>query len=253
MKKYKALMLDVDGTLSPYSATKLPIMPSEQVINSIKVAQNIVSVGLATSRPLIKVKPIINKIDLNGYSILHNGAQIIDASLQTVWKKPICNEALRQLFQLSLDYKANTYFSNFENNIHLENIDQLLSNSVADYFLDGIESYDIDAIENKLSQIPNIAVHKLSSKWENKYELSVTHAGATKETAIHEVAQLLRITPQEIISVGDGHNDIPLLMACGLKIAMENAVDELKSIADFIAPSVDEDGVITVIKKFIIS
>ena len=129
----------------------------------------------------------------------------------------------------------------------------MLSNSVADYFLDGIESYDIDAIENKLSQIPNIAVHKLSSKWENKYELSVTYVGATKETAIHEVAQLLRITPQEIISVGDGHNDIPLLMACGLKIAMENAVDELKSIADFIAPSVDEDGVITVIKKFIIS
>ena len=52
--------------------------------------------------------------------------------------------------------------------------------------------------------------------------------------------------------MGDGYNDFPLLMACGLKIAMGNAVPELKAIADFIAPSVEEDGVATVIEKFIL-
>ena len=41
-------------------------------------------------------------------------------------------------------------------------------------------------------------------------------------------------------------------MACGLKIAMGNAVPELKAIADFIAPTVEEDGVATVIEKFVL-
>lgn len=42
------------------------------------------------------------------------------------------------------------------------------------------------------------------------------------------------------------------LMACGLKVAMGNAVSELKTIADYIAPTIDEDGVADVIEKFIL-
>ncbi|HXS15232.1 MAG TPA: HAD hydrolase family protein, partial [Candidatus Saccharimonadales bacterium] len=61
------------------------------------------------------------------------------------------------------------------------------------------------------------------------------------------------ISTEEIIGIGDGHNDFPLLMACGLKVAMGNAVDDLKAIADYIAPSVDEDGVADVIEKFILN
>lgn len=42
-------------------------------------------------------------------------------------------------------------------------------------------------------------------------------------------------------------------MACGLKVAMGNATEDLKAIADYIAPSVDDDGVVDVIAKFILS
>ena len=62
----------------------------------------------------------------------------------------------------------------------------------------------------------------------------------------------LGINTHEIIGVGDGYNDFPLLMACGLKVAMGNAVEDLKAIADYIAPSVEEDGVADVIDKFIL-
>lgn len=75
---------------------------------------------------------------------------------------------------------------------------------------------------------------------------------ATKKHAVLEVARHLNIKTEEIIGVRDGHNDLSLLMACGLKIAMGNAVREIKSIADYIAPSVEEDGVAHVIEKFIL-
>lgn len=48
-------------------------------------------------------------------------------------------------------------------------------------------------------------------------------------------------------------NDHSLLCAYRLKIAMGNAAPELKAIADFIAPSIEEDGVATVIEKFILN
>ena len=55
-----------------------------------------------------------------------------------------------------------------------------------------------------------------------------------------------------MIGVGDGYNDFPLLMACGLKVAMGNAVPELKAIADYIAPTVADDGIVDVIKTFVL-
>ncbi len=60
------------------------------------------------------------------------------------------------------------------------------------------------------------------------------------------------ILRNEIIGVGDSYNDFPLLMACGLKVAMGNAAPELKEIADYIAPTVEEDGVVDVIKRFVL-
>jgi len=83
-------------------------------------------------------------------------------------------------------------------------------------------------------------------------DIDVTHAEATKMHGILEVAKLLNIDTKEIIGVGDGYNDFPLLMACGLKVAMGNAVDDLKAIADYVAPTVDEDGLADVIEKYVL-
>lgn len=109
-----------------------------------------------------------------------------------------------------------------------------------------------DEFTKRASHISTIAIHKLPS-WKNgKIDLVITHAAATKQHAILEVAKLLKIETHDIIGVGDGYNDFPLLMACGLKVAMGNAVDELKAIADYVAPSVEEDGVADVIEKFVL-
>ena len=55
---------------------------------------------------------------------------------------------------------------------------------------------------------------------------------------------------EEILTIGDQNNDIALLQAGGLKIAMGNATDELKEIADYITDSVYEDGFVKAMEKF---
>ena len=58
------------------------------------------------------------------------------------------------------------------------------------------------------------------------------------------------LNKEEILTIGDQNNDIALLQAGGLKIAMENATDELKEIADYITDSVYEDGFVSAMEKF---
>lgn len=54
-----------------------------------------------------------------------------------------------------------------------------------------------------------------------------------------------------IISDGDGYNDFSLLMACGLKIAMGNPIEDLNAVVDEVVPSVEEDGLVYILKKYL--
>lgn len=62
----------------------------------------------------------------------------------------------------------------------------------------------------------------------------------------------LGVKKKDIIAVGDGMNDLPLFKACGFKVAMGNANPELKALADYVAPNVEDDGIVDVIEKFIL-
>ena len=58
---------------------------------------------------------------------------------------------------------------------------------------------------------------------------------------------------EEILAIGDQNNDIALLQAGGIKVAMGNATEDLKSIADYITDSVYEDGFVKAMEKFCLS
>ena len=72
---------------------------------------------------------------------------------------------------------------------------------------------------------------------------------STKENAIKFLCTHLNISTDEVISFGDDHNDIGMLKLCGKGIAMENAIPEVKEIADEITLSNDQDGVAHYLEK----
>lgn len=80
----------------------------------------------------------------------------------------------------------------------------------------------------------------------------VTHREATKGHAIKHLASRFGIERSQIIAIGDSWNDLDMIEYAGLGVAMENGVDELKQIADYITLSNNEDGVKHVIEKFIL-
>ena len=71
----------------------------------------------------------------------------------------------------------------------------------------------------------------------------VMHKGATKSKAVNALATEWRINPSEIVSFGDDTNDIDLLDFCGISVAMENALENVKKSANVICDTNENDGV----------
>ena len=94
----------------------------------------------------------------------------------------------------------------------------------------------------------SIVEHGESHAW----MVDFTHSMATKGSAVVRYAELTGIEPSQIIGAGDSYNDLPMLKACGLRIAMGNAAPEVKAIADYIAPAIDEDGLAIAIEDFVL-
>ena len=66
---------------------------------------------------------------------------------------------------------------------------------------------------------------------------------ATKERAIENLCSYLNLPAEKIVAFGDDFNDIGMLKLCGKGVAMGNAISEVKSVADEICLSNEEDGV----------
>ena len=70
----------------------------------------------------------------------------------------------------------------------------------------------------------------------------------TKWSAIRRLARQWGIGDETICAVGDDVNDIPMIRAAGLGVAMGNALPEVKAAADRVAPSQQDDGLATVVE-----
>ena len=75
------------------------------------------------------------------------------------------------------------------------------------------------------------------------YYLDITHIQATKSRALRAVASACGIALSDTIAIGDGHNDISMLQAAGVGIAMGNASESVRHAADYVTTSNEEDGV----------
>lgn len=84
--------------------------------------------------------------------------------------------------------------------------------------------------------------------------LEATQSGINKATAIDYVAtELLDIKPENVLAIGDNYNDVEMIAYAGIGVAMGNAPQPVQSLANWIAPTVDDDGVAVAIERFILT
>lgn len=247
--KYKTIIFDVDGTLVP---NKYNGKVSQQVKNLILNSRDKVNIGIASGRPLERVMPIFKELGLTFPCVVSGGAQIVDPVTGTViWEQPILDEDVVILRELFNEKPYNVWIVDETQEV-LYNADMVLKKPLS-FFLSKILEEEADSIIAQLQHIPTLSISKVVAYHKGYVSLIITHVNATKQHAIHKIAELQELNCTGFIGVGDGYNDFALFNACGLKVAVGNAIPELKQKADYIAPTVQEDAAIHVIKKFMLN
>lgn len=249
MKKYRGIITDIDGTMTPMIRHAFP---SERVTASIKkAAAKGYAISLASGRPYFLVEYLVDHLGQVGPCIVDNGAVIIDSRGKTLWEAllptPQANEILQLTQRLKL-VKASCDTGVLDNPRKIPSSSKVRKLSAHDIKLDEAEEI-INIVSTKFDDVAVVKAFSYADP--NLTDIYFSNGRATKQFAIVKMCELLKISPQDMICIGDGYNDFPLLMACGHRVAMGNAVDELKQIADEIAPSVEEDGLAYIIEKYL--
>ena len=107
-----------------------------------------------------------------------------------------------------------------------------------------------DARVRMRSVLADISEVIVSSSLPNNLEINA--AGADKGGALFRLAKLLGIRQEEIMAFGDGENDISMLRMAGFGVAMENAEEHVKAVANHITVTNNEAGVAVALRKFVL-
>lgn len=256
----RAIVLDLDGTLlnEKKQVTKRTI----DVLYACK--DKGIKIIFATARPPRITR--FTEIDLAalGAIIYYNGALFHCNRTNQKIHFPIPSSIGKKLiyYCLSLDP---------ESNISIEVEDIWHSNKALDYrelmhveknptiiSIDQLVAYDC----TKILLTDFSYVEELTDKFKDKVTVIVTDEErliqvmspqASKEQAVAHLLGTYELSFADTICFGDDYNDLGLFQSCGHTVAMGNAVDSLKEIADEITASNDNEGVAAVLERYVIN
>lgn len=103
--------------------------------------------------------------------------------------------------------------------------------------------------EEEREYLHPIVKNCLFPRWHPSF-MDIIPKGLSKMIGARQVLSRWGIDPSEAIAFGDGGNDIDIIDGVGIGVVMGNATDDVKAHADYVTDSVDEDGIVTALKRF---
>lgn len=210
-----------------------------------RAGQNGVTVMLTTGRGIQNIRPYVEELQLRSPLVAVNGGEVWKAPGEVHKRIPLHHELIRKMREKALETGVWYWAYTTEGIMNRDSwIDKPWEEQIWLKF--GYSSKDerlLKEIGEWLGTIPDIEV--TNSHWSN---LEIGPIGITKASGVEEVCRMLGIGLHECVAIGDGDNDISMLRACGLGVAMANAPDDVKQHADRTTASNTEDGVAEALK-----
>jgi len=253
--KYKAVYADVDGTLIPPSANPSTKASSrlQHVVSLAK--QRGVAFGLSTARSLDWVSGLVESLSVDDPIILDNGARIYEGKTgKYLVNNFLSNEVLQFVLDHLRHFNQEIVIVDTKNRFIYDPTKRYTFGNVIKCIVLHINPTLAQTIYESVKKLGTVAVTKSVSRTNPIGEsIHITHPDARKDKALTFICDYLGISPSEVIGIGDSYNDYEFLKVCGMKVAVQNAIDDIKKIADYVAPSYNDEGVADVIEKFILS
>lgn len=268
---FSIIALDLDGTL---------LTDDRQITARSRAAvrrarERGVAVVLASARPPRSMKRYHQDLELDTPLVAYNGALVWDvAEGRALFHEPLVPDAARALVAFLRRQQP-------ELNISLECGDRWYIDELTEEVRRAIEQYEVaspdgigcleqvlaqeaEAIskvlfrgthqtaESLLAALPADLAERLHITSSGEWFCEVMAAGATKAAGVHWTAAHLGRDPGGILAIGDSPNDIPMLRAARLGVAMGNAAALVREAADTVTASNNDDGVAEAIERHVL-
>lgn len=270
MGDYKLVVLDVDGTLVGHGA-----YPSQRVAAAIAAAKaRGVQVVLGTGRATEACYHLLKFLNLDGLHILFDGAAVVEwPSNDIVFLQALPPRAAQRLIELSREHDLflEIYAHDF---YFIEKDGQLAQHQRQKLQITPLIT-DLMSLVNRIKMVKgqllaadptqkersDLITREMADLCKMSWSLDPTNGiyfgnaisrSVSKGNALNEIMDYLGIKASQIMAIGDSFNDLPIFEVAGTKIAMGHAPGSLKELADWVAPTVEEDGVAVAIEKFIL-
>lgn len=246
----KAIVVDLDRTLLHTDKTISP--HTAEVFKKCK--QKGILLMVATARPLRTMLQYCEIIDFDAISAT-NGARIICGDYRK--ECALCPESVDRIltalkhypnFRVTLETGEEAY-----SNKPIEDYDSVISNDLAAVaraegaikILIALDTPDV------LETVKNMLSDDLYYTVANGRLIQIMSKSVTKWNGVKAMLDISNISAEETAYFGDDFDDIEPIRMCGVGVAVSNAIDEVKAVADHIAESNDEDGVAKFIEGMI--
>ena len=244
--KYRLFMVDLDGTLIGKDS-----LVSARVATAMSKISKRLKVSIATGREAADAKLFSGQLELKNPQISENGALVVDPVTGRQLKSwPMGPESTRHILsglrEMDLEYMAT------RPNGTLAEPKSTTGVVLARISALDLEEAKADLVMNYFRTRIDINSVKVFLPYNNKWAVDFTRSGVNKATATEWIASSLGLGFDAIVAAGDSYNDLPLLRSAALAIVMGDAPSELKAVADYIAPTVCEDGLAVAIEEFLI-
>ncbi|MGF1699410.1 sugar-phosphatase [Photobacterium makurazakiensis] len=267
---YKLVALDMDGTL--LNSKKEISTRTKQAIQAAR--EQGVHVVLASGRPLEGMEKYLTELEMltnNDYVLSYNASLVQQVESKTAIRKQIMKGSdAKNIASLANDFS--TFVHAFsperglitpEDNTYTQHESEI--NGVETTVVDFTElTNDEEIIKVMMVAEPSIltaAIEQLPAELYEQYTivqsapffLEFMNKNSNKGTGVAMLAEYLNLTADEVICMGDAGNDHHMIEYAGLGVAMENATEDTKALANHITASNDDDGVAKVIEQFILN
>lgn len=267
--KYKLLVLDLDGTLTN---SKKQITPFT-LATLMEAQQQGLRIVLASGRPTYGIIPLAKQLEMHrfgGFILSFNGGKIINHTTNEVlYQQNLEPDIIPILYKYAWDagltilsYNGKyiltenaedkyVKYESFLTKMKVKETDNFLRDLhlPADKCMIVGEPEDLVPLEEKIRQEVGRKINVYRSE---AFYLELVPKGIDKAASLARLLEKLSITPDEIVAVGDGYNDVSMIRYAGLGVAMANAQEPVKANANYATPQTnDEDGVAWLVKKLL--
>lgn len=253
MKK-KYLFFDIDGTLTN-PQTREPVQSAVDTLHALK--KNGHFVGFATGRPYAFAKEFANLIEIDNYVCSGGNALVLQGKL--VEDNPLPMDEARAIIKTCQKEKvpfAMTIDDDIQMVSEFPSFKELVQESQTLHKIKIVPSINYDKIQGyrrifiSLSEERELKLPITTLAESNYHKLFLTIEPDDKYLGIKHMMKHINGRLEDVVVFGDGINDVQMFKQAPFAIAMGNAIEEIKSLADFITKDSIDDGVYYACKYF---